>query len=1023
MNTRLLVPYAVCILGVSAISRSLPAQVDPRGAMRTVATTHLRVHVKQGQEALGERVAKIGERAWQQLAGELAAPRGVVDILVADNTDVSNGFAQTFPTNRVVIYAVPPIGSTELRFHDDWLQLVVTHELAHIFHLDRARGLWRVGRWIFGRNSALFPTSLTPGWVKEGLAVHYETMFTGSGRLASTESRTVARAAARDGLLPGPGRWSRATSQFPQGQIVYAYGGLLMDRSAKIGGDAGMRKFVETTAWFPIPFLLDRASAAAFGESFSEQFATMRDSLTTLVGVMDTSGDGRWTTVSGQGWYAESPRWVSNDSLMWVANNGRDITGVYVVGVPQANVAGVARANSGSHIPRRVARRNSLDVNVPLGGDTTVFAQLDYRNPYELRSDLYIGAGDREQRITHGARLTQPDVRRDGSIVAIELAAARTYVVRVSGNGSVTRLTTKNTWAEPRWSPDGVRIVAVEFLPTGDERVVVLDTAGRVQAIVAGGRAVFSSPSFAPNGKRLVWSSDRSGAMQLETAPVPATFDTLQWRDNLTEVRVASAVTTGIYQPSVSPDGQRVAALRYRGDGFHVAVTALDTTGPLAHNSWYESAAGHGAMTPAVNAVEAHAPAVNALGSNAQGANRSRAQGDAVPDTTVTLGTYNPVRQLLPRYWLPQVGTGREGQSTFGASSGSSDILGRHVWSAQALVDADNGETDVGAAYRYRGLGVPVLDVSWSQSWDATFRVVDSANTVLGTIDRQRRFTTMSGTWIMPRTRRSLSATVGAQYEMRNFAAEVDSLLGDATSTLRRGTRYPSAFVNTSLSTARLGARGISVEEGVTLATSSSYRWRADIPSLGSWRHVMNARGYVPLHLPGFARHVLMGRVAAGVADNNAATEFSIGGVSGERVELLPGVLIGDVGRTFSVRGVAPGVQRGTRALGGSVEYRAPLVLFQHAPSPLTLFFDRLSLTAFTDAGRAWCPSALTARRSTLCEPSGKQHGWIASAGAEMVVDLAVQYDTPYRLRIGGAVPYVGMERGGAVYVTLGSYF
>ena len=295
------VAFAVLVGIALGAPRTLEAQVDPRGAMRTVTTEHLYVHVKRGQEDIGARVAAIGERAWQQLAAELVPPRGRIDILVADNTDVSNGFAQSFPTNRVVIYAVPPIGSTELRFQDDWLQLVVTHEMAHIFHLDRARGVWRVGRWIFGRNSTLFPTSLTPGWVKEGLAVHYETLLTGSGRLTSTESRTLARAAARDHLLPSPQRWSRTTSQFPKGQTVYAYGALLMNRAATLGGDSSMRRFVESTAQFPIPFVLDRASRNAFGASFSDQFNAMRDSLQVMARAMDTTGDGQWTTISTPG--------------------------------------------------------------------------------------------------------------------------------------------------------------------------------------------------------------------------------------------------------------------------------------------------------------------------------------------------------------------------------------------------------------------------------------------------------------------------------------------------------------------------------------------------------------------------------------------------------------------------------------------------------------------------------------------------------------------------------------------------
>ncbi len=993
---RLTVRLARCVsatttaltLAFLSFATALEAQVDPRGAMRTVSTPHLRVHVRAGQEALGQRAAAIAEDAYLRLARELKEPAGPIDLLLADNVDFSNGYAQIFPSNRVVIYAVPPIGSAELRFFDDWLQLVITHELAHIFHLDRAGGLWRAGRWIFGRNPVLFPNAFTPSWVKEGLAVHYESKLTGSGRLVSTESRTVARTAARDHELPPIRRWSLATTRFPQGQTAYGYGALLMERSANIGGDSSMREFVETTATFPVPFLLNRSSRIAFGKSFASQFATMRDSLNALAAALDTTGDGAWRTIDGRGWYAEAPRWRSDTELQWAASNGRDVPGLFV-----------ANVNETASSPERVARRNGLDVNAAWGADSTVFAQIDYRNPYEIRSDLYVGVGSDERRLTHGARLVQPDVRRDGSIVAIQLAAAATHLVRVGRNGEVTPLRAQGTWADPRWSPDGTRLVAIELLPTGESRVVVMDTLGTTQHIVTGARAVFGSPSFTPDGRRLVWSSDRSGQMQLETALVAdasAAPDTMRWRDERDGVRMASRVSSGVYQPSVSPDGRRVAALVYGVDGFFVSVAALDTTGPVARNRWYTAT------------------------------NERSASAASATLATDRTARYNPLGQLLPRYWLPQIGTGRLGQSTYGISTSGVDILQRHEWLATLLVEPNRRETDASASYRYRGLGVPVLDLSWSQSWDATFRAVDTSGNTLGLVARRRRFATLASTWAVPRVRTSLSGTLGVQYEMRDFTSEVDSLLGAPDALLRRGTRYPIVFATTALSTARLGNRGISIEEGISVSTSSSYRWREDTPSLSSWRHSGQLRGYVPLNLPGFARHVLMGRVAAAVTDENAAAELSVGGVSGVSTELLPGVVIGDPGRTFPVRGVAPGVQRGTRALGGSVEYRAPLVLLRDAPAPLMVFLDRLSFTLFSDAARAWCPGALATRQTTLCERPGTRDGWIASAGAEVVVDLAVQYDTPYRLRLGVAAPYVapaGITRGGSFYVTLGSLF
>ncbi len=977
----------LCALLFVALT-NLDAQVDPRGAMRTLATPHLRVHVRAGQENLGRRAAAIAERAYAQLARELAPPAGLIDLLIADNVDYSNGFAQVFPTNRVVIYAVPPIGSTELRFHDDWLQLVITHELAHIFHIDRARGLWRVGRWVFGRNPLFFPNALTPSWVKEGLAVHYETALTGSGRLASTESRTVARSAARENRLPPIRRWSLATTQFPQGQTPYAYGALLMDRATHIGGDSGMRRYVETSASYPIPFLLNRASRVGFGVSFARQFDTMRDSLRALAVSLDTTGDALWRAITHDGWYAESPRWRTSDSVMWTASNGRDVTGLFVADVRTPGVV------------QRVARRNSLDVNAPTGDAGTVFAQIEYRNPYEVRSDLYRGTGSQARRITTDARLVQPDVRRDGGIVAIQLAAAASRLVRVDSAGRVSIVRGEHTWADPRWSPDGTRLVAVQFLPTGEERIVVMDSLGAVQQIVSGARAAFASPSFTPDGRRLVWSSDRSGRMQLETAPVAsasAPVDSMRWREERADVRVASRVTTGVYQPSVSPDGRMVAALHYRMSGFVVSVTTLDTTGVVARNTWYPSA------------------------------NPERVAADTVTPFTGASTRYKAARQLLPRYWLPSIGTGRLGQSTYGLSTSGSDILARHDWVASALIDPERGELDAAAAWRYRGIGVPVLDVSWSQEWDATFRATDTAGTTLGFIARRRRFNTLSSTWSVPRIRSALSGSFGVQYELRDFTSEVDALLGPANGLLRRGTRYPTLFSSASLSTAARGGRAISVEQGVVMSVSSNYRWREDAPSTtGAWRHSSTMRGYVPLNLPGFSRHVLVTRVSAATVGDNSPTELSVGGVSGVSAELLPGLVVGDPGRTFPVRGVAPGVQRGARALGGSVEYRTPLVLLRDAPGPLTLFADKLALTLFSDAARAWCPAALARRRTGLCERPGVRDGWIASAGAELVLDLAVQYDALYRLRIGAAAPYAapkGVSRRGALYVTLGSSF
>ncbi|MES2522730.1 MAG: hypothetical protein V4617_08550 [Gemmatimonadota bacterium] len=1013
----------------SLLSSPANAQTDPRGALRTFTTAHFHVHFRADHERLARNSAAYAEAAYAALSAELTPPRGRIELAIIDNVDGSNGYAQTFPTNRVVIYAVPPVTVQELRFTDDWLRLVITHELAHIFHLDRARGIWAFGRAVVGRHPLLFPNSFTPSWVKEGLAVYYETKITGSGRNAGTELPLVARAAARDSAIPPMGRWSLATTRFPLGQTAYAWGTQLMTRAANsaearnaearnANGAAvdsgaprfGMRQFVDRTAAFPIPYFLNGRARAGFGTTFKELFARYRDSLMTAAAALDRSGDARWRTVSTEGWYADAPRWKSNSTVVWAASNGREVTGLY-----EAAIGGK---------PERVARRNGTDVNVPVGGDSTVFAQPDYTDLYSLRYDLYEGRGDDERALTSGARLTQPDVRRDGGVVAVQLQGAGSRLVRVARDGTISPITgrdaeagategaaslARSLWAEPRWSPDGRFIAATELLPNGEQRIVVLDSTGALVRAVAGARGVFAAPAFTPDGRRLVWTSDRSGRMQLETSALdPAALssaapDTTGWRTERESVRVASDVTTGVYQPSISPDGRQVVALVYRVDGFHVAVAPLDTLGPVARGGWYATASENDARARLTLQTAATAEVA-----------------------TARTGGYSWFRQLLPRYWSPEFGIGRDDATTVGVSSSNADILGRHEWFASALYNPRLEETDGSVFYRYRGFGQPVLDIAFSQEWDATFRIAAPQGGVLGDVARRRRFLSVATGFSRPRVRVSYNGSLGAQYEWRDFAATADSVLGPAGSLLRTGTRYPSLLANGSVSTVRKGGRGIAFEEGFTLSGNTQYRWRQDDPSTGSWRTVGTGRMYIPLDLPGFSRHVLSARVTGGYADERAATEFSVGGVSGLATDVIPGVTVGDPARSFPVRGVEPDAQRGIRAVGGTVEYRVPLRLFRELPSPFTLYTDRIALTLFSDAARATCPAALARAGTPVCERPGVRDGIIASAGGELSVDVAIQYDVPLRFRVGAGVPIAappGISTKGRFYVTLGSLF
>ncbi|HYV97573.1 MAG TPA: hypothetical protein VE967_08980, partial [Gemmatimonadaceae bacterium] len=213
-------------------AQALRAQA-PNEAWRTIRTAHTRISFPQALEPLARRAGGEAERAWDRLSAEMSPPRGPVDIVLADDQDFSNGQATYFPTNRIVIWAHPPIDDPSLRFGDDWLQQVVTHELAHVFHLDRTRGWWRLGQYVFGRHPSLFPNARAPRWMTEGIAVAAESKLGSGGRLHGTELFSSLDAVLASGRALTPDRLSLSSPYWPDGNLAYFAGAWLMQESER----------------------------------------------------------------------------------------------------------------------------------------------------------------------------------------------------------------------------------------------------------------------------------------------------------------------------------------------------------------------------------------------------------------------------------------------------------------------------------------------------------------------------------------------------------------------------------------------------------------------------------------------------------------------------------------------------------------------------------------------------------------------------------------------------------------------
>ena len=951
------------------------AQLVPNARWYTIETKHFRVHFTRGLESEGRRGAADAERAFAELSTELKPPRGKVDLVIADNIDYVNGYATTFPSNRIVVYAHPPFDSPDLRNYDDWLRLVITHELTHIFHLDRADGLWRLGRDIFGRHPAFFPNSYQPAWLVEGLAVYYESRITGAGRLEGSEHYMLARAAAEANRVPRIGELSRATTRFPGGETVYAYGSLIWDYLARTRGADKIPKFVDKTSRLIWPVSLNARAKSVFGISFENAWRDWRDSLVRTSAHREPAAG--WKDLTREGRYVVSPRWLNDTTLIYSASTGKDVPSAYTVTLSGA--------------VKRIARRNGLDANAVSPDGSIVFAQPDYVDAFHYRTDLWVHRNGHDVRLTRGARISQPDVRADGKIVGVQAIPGSSRLVVVSADGKsivpVTSGDLTTQWTEPRWSPDGKRIAAVRITSTGLSKVVVIDPARSSEDQIAAQRTILSTPSWDAAHDAVLFTSNSSGITQAYRAPSTGL---------LYQVTHSS---TGFFNPEISPDGKWLAGLSFRYDGYHAGVAPAP---PLGMPQAMEK---HSPREGCASCFMSVHPAVLA-------------------DTEVpSPHRYSPWRSLVPTYWEPVLTQSTGTGSAYGAATSGQDIIGRHSYYLQAAYNTKFDELAGYGAYQYGGFGQPYLNFTAEQSFEHFGIFTTSAR--VGDLNRRERTGGISATFVRPRARTFSSLTVGGELESRTYTADPDTLLAHLSTVFQEKRDYPSVFASAGWNNAKRPSLSISREDGIALSTTARQRWRSGDIGSASRSIIGVAALYKSLDLPGFAHHVLAVRTAGGYAGNRAISTFSVGGLSGGSLDVLEGVAIGGERRTFGVRGFPPSAEQGIRAVAATAEYRAPLVAPSRRVPFVPVLFDRISASFFGEAGRAFCPGS--AGSTEACRAPRTESPWLASTGAELDFDTALQYDVPARFRLGVAVPVLNRAFAGAdkasIYLTIGSSF
>ena len=972
-----------------APATALNAQLPPNERWRTFDTPHFRIHYSEGLEPLARRAADRAERAYTEVAALLVRPpRGRIDLLVSDNVDYTNGYATPLPTNRVVIYANPPVSEPTLSYYEDWLELVITHELVHIFHLDYAGGIWKPLRAVFGRSPFLFPSAITAGWVVEGLATYAESELTGAGRVRGTMHDMVLRTAILEDAFFSIDRASGDPARWPGGSTRYVYGSLFIAHLSERYGSKKVGEFIRVAGGSLVPYRLDAAARKAFGVSFTRAWReweeTLRARYLPLADSLRAAGLTEPEQLTEEGRFTGFPRYSPDGTtLAFSTATGRDEPSTRLLRADGTERELVPRTTLGpaSWLP---------------GGEGLLLSQLDYRDPYHVFARVHrVGLDGDLDRLPGAERVLEVHPHPDGRrAVGVRTAGGSNVpVVLDLATGAARPLAGPSLdvhWSLPRWSPRGDRIAVGRWRVGGYYDVVVLDSAGRVQRELTRDRAVDDAPAWSPDGRYVLFASNRTGINNL-------------YAYDLREERLLQVtnVLTGAFQPDVSPDGRWIAFAHHRSDGFHVARIPYDPT------RWRPAPPVHPRFAP--------------------GETRDYTATAGGPDRP-----YSPWRSLRPAGWTPVV-YGEEGLGTgVGAVVAGTDVVGRHLYGALALVYPEEGEVDASLGYQYSGLGVPVLDVEAFQEWSVLARageVTDTAGRKIpsAVLERERSLGAAL-TFPRPRFRSYTWLTVGGEI------ADRARVWDDPEVATGRRLRDPppdlGGVLTAGYSSVRAFGFSISPEQGFAASLSAEGHrylrpWAGEERATGYTRLVGRSRAYRGFEVAGFARHVVAARLAAGAESGTRGPGFRLGGTGGAPSP-APFGLGSEFARslTFPVRGYPEGAQRGDRAVSASAEYRFPLALVERGYRLLPVFLDRLWGDVFADAGTAWCEGACPLLTSPPTAPRP-----LVSVGGELGVELTTGYFIGATLRGGVAVPLRAVPAAGGrrpepeVYLRFGRSF
>jgi Tol biopolymer transport system component len=953
--------------------RALPAPRLPSASWLTLETPHFELHFYPEEREFAERSAMVAERAYRLVTRYLNwEPSGRVSLLLIDQTDAANGRASSVPYNFMEAFGAVPDGMDELSDFDDFVKLLITHEFTHVAHLDTILS-WcpRLVDSLLGKIYA--PNLSQPTFFIEGIAVLMESRQTTAGRLRSSFYDMHLRVPFLEGRVLGPDAVSVGYGPlvYPGGSVPYLYGSQLLRYVEDRYGPEKVREISHRYANECIAGGINRIASHAVGRPYTGAFGDdiwhdWARSASHRYALQKEEAERRGlTTARRVTWDAPSPRGTlprpvfSRDGTLIFQRENIDQRPAYV----RLDLASGARTTlapaygGGPASPTPDGRGLVFQrVNyIPLGWRIAGSNFTSWTDIYHV--DLESGS---VRPLTRGFRAHEPDVSPDGSQVACVVAGEKQRqlaLVPMHGGAPVVLAPNAPGFAyTPAFSPDGRQIAYSRWKPGGYRDIHLYDVAGGTDRALTVDRAMDVDPRFTPDGRYLLWSSDRTGI-----------YDVYAYELATAQLYQVTNVLSGAFQPTVSLDGSQLVYTGFTVDGFDLYTMPFDPTAfrlaqPFA-NARLDAAVNPGADNDSPDSVVGTDP----------------------PPMITRTTSYKPWKYMYPRSWELRFYSEALGLGAAGfVSTVLGDPVGNHSVGLNLLLPLD-GDPSVAIGYSYRRL-FPSFDLAFRRTAQMQpGLVIDGVNTLY----RQHVLNGSASTRVSYLQTPSSSGELSLGYDYTAYAPADPLPVADPTGGIVvRPEIGPDAnlYLWWYFSNVHAWRYSISAQEGRLVR----FNLRYSDPVLGGRFHTTElTASWQEYMTPPWARlHALALLWSGGLGIGDKRDFFGLGGFFEQ--DVLRAIFLNRPQCCTFLRGYAPNTFVGDAYQIVSAEYRAPLLRIERGYQTFPAYVRQLWGAAFVDAGNAY---------QGRFDPTQVK----IDAGVEANIGLSIAYYLETQIKIGYA--------------------